>query len=103
MTAPLNIITGNSLGDGLVVFQTASGWSLDIAHAEVLETPDALETAMQRANADAAANRIVEPYAIEVTREGSRFVPVRLREQIRAAGGPTTGHSKADRTESEAA
>lgn len=95
MGAPLNIITGNSLGAGLVVFQAANGWSLDLAHAEVFETPDALAAAMQRANADAAANRVVEPYAIEVTREGGRLVPVRLREQIRASG-PTTGHAKAE-------
>ena len=39
----MNIITGNSLGEGLVVFQIAGGgWSLDIGHAEVLETPEAL-------------------------------------------------------------
>ena len=59
----------------------------------MLETPEALAAAIARANADAAANRVVEPYAIEVTREGARLVPVRLREQIRA-DGPTIGHSK---------
>jgi hypothetical protein len=94
MANALNIITGNSLGEGLVVFQTpGGGWSLDIGHAEVLETPEALATATSRANADATANRVVEPYAIEVTRNGPRLVPVRLREQIRA-DGPTVGHSK---------
>ena len=94
MAAALNIITGNSLGEGLVVFQTpGGGWSLDIGHAEVLETPEALAAATARANADAAANRVVEPYAIEVTRNGPHLVPVRLREQIRA-DGPTVGHSK---------
>ena len=94
MATPTNIITGNSLGEGLVVFQLAGGgWSLAIEYAEVLETPETLATALARANADAAANRVVEPYAIEVTRSGSRLVPVRLREQIRA-DGPTTGHSK---------
>ncbi len=93
MSAPLSIITGNSLGEGLVVFQTAGGWSLDIGHAEVLETDDALAAALARANADAAANRVVEPYSVEVTRVGARLVPVRLREQIRA-DGPTVGHSK---------
>ena len=94
MATAMNIITGNSLGEGLVVFQIAGGgWSLDIGHAEALETPEALAVALARANADAAANRVVEPYAIEVTRNGARLVPVRLREQIRA-DGPTTGHSK---------
>ena len=94
MAAVANIVTGNSLGEGLVVFQIpGGGWSLDIGHAEVLETKEALEAALARAQADAAANRVVEPYVIEVTRAGARLVPVRLREQIRA-DGPTTGHSR---------
>ena len=94
MANAMNIITGNSLGEGLVVFQIpGGGWSLDIGHAEVLETPEALAAATARANAEAAANRVVEPYAIEVTRNGPQLVPVRFREQIRA-DGPTVGHSK---------
>jgi len=93
----MNVITGNSLGEGLVVFQVpGGGWSLDINHAEVLETPEALQLATARANADAGANRVVEPYAIEVTRNGARLVPLRLREQIRVEG-PTIGHSKEQR------
>jgi len=103
MAAALNIITGNSLGEGRVVFQLAGGgWSLDIHHAEVLETPEVLAAATARANTDAAANRVVEPYAIEVTRLGARIVPVRLREQIRA-DGPTVGNSKHKDALSEAA
>jgi hypothetical protein len=89
----LNIITGNSLGEGLVVFQSGSTWSLSIAQADVFETKEALDAAVARANSDAAANRVVEPYPIEVTREGAKIVPVKLREKIRAEG-PTTGHSK---------
>ena len=89
----MNIITGNSLGEGLVVFQSASGWSLNIGEADVFETKEALDAAVVRANADAAANRVVEPYPIEVTRQGGKIVPVKLREKIRA-DGPTTGHSK---------
>ena len=91
--AALNIITGNSLGEGLVVFQYSGGWTLNIAQAEIHETKEALDTAVARANADAAANRVVEPYPIEVAREGGRIVPTKLRERIRAEG-PTTGHSK---------
>ena len=98
----MNIITGNSLGEGSVVFQIAGeGWSLDIQSAEVLETKETLAVALERANLDAAHNRVVEPYAIEVTRVGSRVIPVRLREKIRA-NGPTTGHSK-DKTVDEKA
>ena len=89
----LNIITGNSLGEGLVVFQSGGGWTLSIAQADVFETKETLDAAVARASADAAANRVVEPYPIEVTRDGGRIVPVKLREKIRAEG-PTTGHSK---------
>ena len=91
--AALSIITGNSLGEGLVVFQSGSGWTLNVAQADVYDTKEALDAAVGRANADAAANRVVEPYPIEVTREGAKIVPVKLREKIRAEG-PTTGHSK---------
>jgi hypothetical protein len=91
--AALSIITGNSLGEGLVVFQSPAGWTLSITEAAVYETKETLDAAVARANADAAANRVVEPYPIEVIRQGGRIVPVRLREKIRAEG-PTTGHSK---------
>lgn len=102
MASALNVITGNSLADGLVIFQTAAGWALALADAELLETPEALAAAMQRANADAAANRVVEPYAIEVVHRGGRLVPQRLRERIRA-DGPTTGHSRDHLTAERAA
>ena len=91
--AALNIITGNSLGEGLVVFQSGSSWTLNVGEADVYESKEALDAAVVRANADAAANRVVEPYPIEVTRDGAKIVPVKLREKIRA-DGPTTGHSK---------
>jgi hypothetical protein len=89
----MEIITANSLKDGRVVFQTASGWTLDVDRAEVLETKEAAAAALARAQADAARNIVVEPYAIAVTRNGAGLVPTRLRERIRAEG-PTTGNSK---------
>lgn len=89
----MEIITANRLGDGRVVFQSASGWSHDIAHAAVLHTKDAVAAALDRANADAAANLVVEPYAVEVKQSASGLVPARLRERIRA-DGPTTGSSR---------
>jgi hypothetical protein len=89
----MQIVTGNNLGEGRVVFQTASGWSLAIAQAEVLLTKESAEAALARALADAAANIVVEPYLIDVKPEAGRLVPTRLRERIRAEG-PTTGNSK---------
>jgi hypothetical protein len=99
----MQIVTANSLGEGRVVFQTASGWSLAIDRAEILLTKESAEAALARALTDAAANRVVEPYLIDVRPEAGRLVPVRLRERIRAEG-PTTGHSRpADAARDEAA
>ena len=90
----MEVITANSLADGRVVFQTATGWVHDISGAEILEGKDAVAVALARGVADAALNRVVDPYAIVVTRTAGRVVPARLREAIRA-GGPTTGNSSA--------
>lgn len=89
----MEIITANSLEHGLVVFQTARGWTSDVNQAEVLDDKEAVAAALERAGADAAKNIIVEPYAIQVARDGAGLVPTRLRERIRAEG-PTTGNSK---------
>lgn len=96
-------ITANSLAAGRVVFQTAFGWTHHLDEAEILDGKEAVEAALQRANRDAAGNRVVDVYAITVKREGGSLVPLRLREKIRA-GGPTTGNSKDySRIRSEAA
>ena len=89
----MEIVTANSLGDGRVVFQTPTGWSRAIEQAEVLETKEATLLALARANIAASANRVVDPYAIEVKRGPTGLLPLRLRERIRV-DGPTTGHSK---------
>ena len=93
----MQIVTANSLADGRVVFQTVLGWSHDIDQSELLDTAPMAEIALGRANADAADNRVVDPYLVDVTRAAGRTVPLRLRERIRAEG-PTTGNSKSDRT-----
>ena len=89
---PLQIITSNRLGDGRVVFLTEAGWSQRIDSALVLGSKDETESALARAQADAAANEVVEPYAVDVRVERGRPEPLRLRERIRLLG-PTTGNS----------
>ena len=86
------VITGNDLDSGSVVFQTDRGWSTNIAEAEVLTSPRAVETALARAAAATAGNRVVDAYAVDVTRSATGLLPTRLRERIRATG-PTTGNS----------
>ena len=89
----MDVITANALTSGAVVFRASGGrWTHQVNDAEVLGTPEASEAALAAANADAAANIVVEPAAIPVTLEDGAVVPVRLRERIRAKG-PTTGNS----------
>jgi hypothetical protein len=93
----MHIITANRLADGLVVFRTGEGrWSQYIAAAELLKDEAGVEGALESGLADVAANRIVDPYAVEIVIPvaGKDPVPKRLRERIRTSG-PTTGHSLA--------
>ena len=95
MGRTMHIITANRLTDGLVVFRTGDDrWSLTIAAAELLSGEAAVEAALEKALADARANRVVEPYAIEVvvSAPGQDPVATQFRERIRA-DGLTTGHS----------
>ncbi|HSG95706.1 MAG TPA: DUF2849 domain-containing protein [Afifellaceae bacterium] len=93
----MHIISANRLADGLVVFRCGDGrWSQIIAAAERIEDEAAIETALETALADVRANRVVDPYAVEVgvPENGKDPVAKRLRERIRISG-PTTGHSLA--------
>ena len=99
---PLQIITSNRLGDGRVVFLTAAGWSQRIEEALVAGSKEETEAALVRALADAAANRVVEPYAVDVRVERGRPEPIRLRERIRLTG-PTTGNSRTEASAGERA
>jgi hypothetical protein len=89
----VEIITANTLSDGRVVFQTAFGWTFHIDEAALLNTEQETAAALARAEIDAAENRVVEPYAIAVSRSHDEVTPVRLRERIRALG-PSVGNSK---------
>jgi len=93
----MQIITANRLADGLVMFLAGNGrWSEAIAAAEVLADNAAADAALDAAFSDMRANRIVDPYAVEVVvaATGKVPVPTRLRERIRTSG-PTAGHSLA--------
>lgn len=83
--------TANDAADGLVVFRTPNGrWSHSLAAASVAETEDAAETLLAVATQDAVDNKVVEPYLIDVTRDGGGIRALKFREAIRAEG-PTVG------------
>lgn len=98
MTAKL--ITANHLADGLVVFLTADGgWSYRLADARVIADAE-LDEALRYAKAQHEALIVVDPYEIEATVDADGLpVPVRLRERIRAAGGPTVTYGEAELAE----
>ncbi|WP_069307930.1 DUF2849 domain-containing protein [Methylobrevis pamukkalensis] len=83
------ILTGNHLVTGDVVFRTASGdWSVHVDEAGVLEDKAAVEAALAAAAEDVARCVLVGVEAIDVVVAEGRVVPKRLRERIRA-DGPT--------------
>ncbi len=81
-----DVITANRLTDGVVVFQTADGWSEDFNRAAVCADPQATSSALERAKQDEASNIVVDPYAVTVAERNGHTAPKALREAIRAAG-----------------
>lgn len=81
------MIVANRLTDGLVVFLTADGaWTLDIAEGVVIDDEAEQGKRLERAKADEAGCIVIDPYLIEVTREGGTPRPTSIREAIRAFG-----------------
>ena len=80
------IVTGNDLRSGEVVFWTGAGWSTDLAQALVIDEPTAQQAALARAQGDGLL--VVDPYLAAVGKGG----PVRLRERIRLTG-PTIAYA----------
>lgn len=80
------IVTGNELTSGDVVFRTASsGWSRSIAEAIVAETQEEAEVLLKAALAD-SGTRAVSIELIEVDNRASPVVPLHIRERIRLTG-----------------
>lgn len=85
--AATQIITANRLGDGVVVYLDAtSGWTERLGAAAVFETADAIAAAVAAGKKAEAAQIVVETYPIDVARVEGGLKPLRLREEIRAAG-----------------
>lgn len=81
----LEIITANRLGDGLVIFLTADGWSADINDATVAESKEQTQALLALAEQD--AGRVVGPYEIAVERQDDGGLrPLKYREVLRTRG-----------------
>lgn len=85
--AATQIITANRLSDGVVVYlDDDGGWTDRVGRARVLEGDEALQSAIAAGKAAESAQFVVDAYPIDVARDGPDLRPLRLREQIRAAG-----------------
>lgn len=81
------VVIANTLSDGFVVFLTATGeWSGRIADAAIVATPESAEALLERAREDERANRVIDPYLIEVSVDADTPRPLVYREYIRAFG-----------------
>ena len=81
-----DVIAASRLADGVVVFQTAEGWSEDFNRAAVRPDAEAAKAALARAQGDEQKNLVVNSYAVAVEIRNGHVVPKALREAIRAAG-----------------
>lgn len=102
----LKIVTANRIGDGVVVFLAEGERWTERVHESLVtdgeEEEAQLMAVAKKFNRDAV---VIEPYLIDVTREGDEIRPVRYRERIRAFGPsihpdfvktPAPGHFGAD-------
>jgi Protein of unknown function (DUF2849) len=81
------VLTANRLSVGEVVYwNAAKGWVTYLSDAEVLPDERA-EAVLKDAGARGVHERqVVNPYLFDVRVDGSKVVPVKTREAIRAAG-----------------
>lgn len=85
--AATQVITGNRLADGVVVYLDATGgWTERLNEARVAEGPEDLEAALALGKQSEAAQIVVEAYPIDVAREAGGLKTLRIREDIRARG-----------------
>lgn len=77
----MNILTGNDLKTGAVVWWTGVGWSLDVN-----ESADVADSGAKIAAREEGAQNVVGAYVVagEKTAEGVR--PGHIKERIRALG-----------------
>lgn len=86
------VVTGNALLEGDVIYQTATGWTRDLAQAEVLT--DEADADLRLIEASAQAGFVVGVYLAEVRIEDGIPHPTHFREDFRARGPSNYAHGK---------
>lgn len=91
------VVIATDLAAGRVVFLEADGgWSPFIANSAFAANDAEADALLDIAKVSERRQEIVDPYLIEITRDGGLLRPNRFRELIRAMG-PTVGSTSVAR------
>jgi hypothetical protein len=83
----LTIISANRLIDGLIVFRDSGGhWTTEFAAARRYTSKEDLESGLESARADIAANKVIEIEPIEMKDGPGGSVAVTMRNRVRLSG-----------------
>jgi len=77
----VNILTGNDLKSGAVVWWDGASWSLDVNDAA-----DVGDSAAAILAAEEAARRVNASYAIRAVRDADGVRPAHIKDRVRALG-----------------
>ena len=86
------VVTANHLLDGDVIYQTETGWTRDLSHAEVL-TDEAIAD-LRLIEASQQTSEIVGAYLADITLQDGKPTPAHFREDFRATGPSNYFHGK---------
>ncbi|WP_227269469.1 DUF2849 domain-containing protein [Roseobacter weihaiensis] len=91
------VVTANHLLKGDVIYQTASGWTRDLAEAEVLT--DEADAALRLIDATQQTGEIVGAYLADVDLCDDTPTPAHFREAFRSRGPSNYAHGKQETRE----
>lgn len=86
------VVTASHLLKGDVIYQTATGWTRNLAEAEVLT--DEADADLRLIDAAQQAATIVGAYLADVDLTGGTPKPTHFRETFRATGPSNYAHGK---------
>lgn len=86
------VVTANHLLKGDVVYQTQTGWTRDLAKAEVLE--DEAHADLRLVEASQQTEEIVGAYLADIALRDGIPEPTHFREEFRATGPSNYPHGK---------
>lgn len=86
------VVTANALLEGDVIYQTETGWSRQLADAEVLT--DEADADLRLIEAAQQIDLVVGAYLADVDTSGDAPAPTHFREDFRAKGPSNYAHGK---------